>query len=45
MDYFQPFGPALSQQARYVRREVGEARPPASRPEGLLNIDEKKSKV
>jgi hypothetical protein len=45
MDHFEPFGPAQSQQARYVRREVGEVRSPARRPEATLNIDEKKSEV
>jgi hypothetical protein len=45
MDDFQPFAPAQSQQACYVRRKVGKARFPAPRPEALLKIDEKKSKM
>jgi hypothetical protein len=45
MDYFQPFGAAQGQQARYVRREVGEVRPATRRPEALLNIDDKKSEL
>jgi hypothetical protein len=45
MDYFQTFGPAQGQQARYVRGKVRKVRPASRRPEAPLNIDEKKSKL